>query len=100
MDSPLPYKLARACSLLLILSLIVFAISILPDIWPGVTPIAEHTNVVLIISSFAFVLTAIGTASTVLLGWHADRRQSDEFRLKIEQLELQLKEARAKNVIT
>jgi hypothetical protein len=57
------------------------------------------------LSDYAFVISLgtlfvsmIGTTSTILLGWRADRRQSDEFKLKIEQLELQLREARKSNV--
>jgi hypothetical protein len=42
-----------------------------------------------------FIVSSFGTASTIMLGWRAERRQSQEFRLKIEQLELQLVEARA-----
>jgi hypothetical protein len=43
------------------------------------------------------IVSGIGTASTILLGWRADRRQAKEFKLKIEQLELQLQEARMKS---
>lgn len=48
----------------------------------------------LILSAATFILSAVGTASTVLLGWRNDRRQSREFGLKIEQLEMQLANAR------
>jgi hypothetical protein len=44
------------------------------------------------------VVSAIGTTSTILLGWRAERRQSEEFKLKIKQLELQLQETQAKLV--
>lgn len=48
------------------------------------------------ISILTLITAMIGTASTILLGWRADARQSQEFKLKIEQLELQLVEARGK----
>jgi hypothetical protein len=56
------------------------------------------TLLVAAIAALAFVVNALGTASTVALGWRADQRQAQEFKLKIEQLEMQLAEARAKNV--
>jgi hypothetical protein len=43
-----------------------------------------------IFSMLGMVITMIGTASTVLIGWRAERRQSEEFKLRIKQLELQL----------
>jgi L-asparagine transporter-like permease len=52
----------------------------------------------LAVSTLTAVIALIGSASTIILGWRADRRQSAEFRLKIEQLELQLAEARQKTV--
>jgi hypothetical protein len=51
-----------------------------------------------LISFFTLVVSAIGTTSTILLGWRAERRQSEEFKLKIKQLELQLQETQAKLV--
>jgi hypothetical protein len=54
------------------------------------------------VSVLALIVTAIGATSTILLGWRAERRQadeyklkSDEYKLKIQQLELQLAEAKA-----
>jgi hypothetical protein len=40
------------------------------------------------------VVSAIGTTSTVLLGWRGERRQAQEFKLKYEQLSLQLADAK------
>jgi hypothetical protein len=54
--------------------------------------------ITVLVSFLTFVVSAIGTASTVLLGWRAERRQSEEFKLKIKQLELQLQETQAKLV--
>ena len=54
--------------------------------------------ITLSISFFTLIASAIAIASTILLGWRAERRQSEEFRLKIKQLELQLREAQRKVV--
>jgi hypothetical protein len=69
-------------------------------------PLAAHLNppansipiaaITLLVSSATGVIAMIGSASTIILGWRSDRRQSAEFKLKIEQLELQLAEARLK----
>lgn len=48
----------------------------------------------IIVSVGALFVSALGTASTVLLGWRSDQRQAVEAKLKIEQLELQLEQAR------
>ncbi len=50
------------------------------------------------VSVCTLMVSIIGTASAILLGWRADRRQARETELKIQQLELQLAEARAKVV--
>lgn len=52
------------------------------------------TNLVLAGSALTSTVALLGTASTILLGWREDRRKSQEFKLKIEQLELQLAVAR------
>jgi hypothetical protein len=49
-----------------------------------------------IISLLTSMVATIGSISTILLGWRADRRQSDELKLKLQQLELQIVEARGK----
>jgi hypothetical protein len=48
----------------------------------------------LAISTLALMVTVLGTASTVMLGWRDDKRQTAETKLKIEQLERQLAEAK------
>lgn len=53
-----------------------------------------------IISTCTLVVTTTGTLSALVLGWRGDRRQSQEFRLKIEQLELQIAEMREKSAKT
>jgi hypothetical protein len=55
-------------------------------------------SITLLVSTFTAVIALVGTASTIILGWRADQRQSAEFKLKIEQLELELIEARQKNL--
>jgi hypothetical protein len=48
------------------------------------------------VSVVTLVVSALGTASAVTLGWRADRRQSEELKLKIQQMELQIAEMRRK----
>jgi hypothetical protein len=48
------------------------------------------SEVVAIVSCIGVVIGAIGTSSTMLLGWRAEKRQSEEFKLKIQQLEREL----------
>lgn len=48
------------------------------------------------VAALTFIVSSIGTASTILLGWRMDRRQAHEAALKIEQLELQVRELRLK----
>jgi hypothetical protein len=41
------------------------------------------------------MVTAFGTGSSVVLAWRGEKRESAEFRLKIEQLQLELATERA-----
>jgi hypothetical protein len=67
----------------------------IPTSWlQTILPLAPLLAVV--VSALAFIISSFGTASTIMLGWRSERRQSQEFKLRIEQLELQLIEARAK----
>jgi hypothetical protein len=64
------------------------------------------------IAGMVFLTSALGTASTIVLGWRNDDRQvrelqikieqdaraSREYKLRIEQLEFQLEQARAENL--
>ena len=73
------------------------SIPIFPEALPGRPsgPSATDLGMLAVVGSgLTSLIASIGTASTVLLGWRADRRQSQEFKLKIEQLEFQLVEAR------
>ena len=55
-------------------------------------PIADPVAVYVAISTL--VVTTASAISTIWLAWRGDRRQSREFELKIQQLQLQLNEAR------
>ena len=55
------------------------------------------------VASIATIVTALGTFTTgmatvsnLLLGWRAEKRQAQEFQLKIKQLEHQVQELDAK----
>jgi hypothetical protein len=66
---------------------------------PDIEQLAGLVPIIIVsISFFTLIASAIGATSTILLGWHAERQQSQEFKLKIKQLELQLQEARSKIV--
>lgn len=70
---------------------------------PWLVPdIEQLTGFVLIItvsiSFFALIASAVGATSTILTGWRAERRRSEEFKLRIKQLERQLQEAQGKIV--
>src|SRR5262245_7116355 len=54
----------------------------------------EHETTQFLVAAGTFLLTMVSTVSTVLLAWRGDKRQSREFELKIEQLQLQLEEAK------
>jgi membrane-bound ClpP family serine protease len=79
-------------SLVLLVAGIVLAIY-LPSGGEDINAIAVLT---VLISSLTLLIAMIGTTSTIILSWRADRRQSEEFKLKIQQLELELAEAREK----
>jgi hypothetical protein len=44
-----------------------------------------------VISGLTFLVSSIGTASTVILGWRSERRQTQEFKLKVQQLETEVR---------
>jgi hypothetical protein len=48
------------------------------------------------VSAGALLVSGIGTASSIILGWRNERRQQRESQLRIEQLEAQLTQARRK----
>jgi len=63
-------------------------------------PVPDEQNgqtsalIVPFVSLGTMLLTAIGTTSTVLLGWRSERRANREFTLKIQQLEVQMAQIR------
>jgi hypothetical protein len=50
-----------------------------------------------LLAATTFFISAVGSAATIMLGWKAERRQAEETRLKIAQLELQVSELRSKS---
>jgi hypothetical protein len=47
------------------------------------------------VSACTLIVSTLGTASSVILGWRGERRQAAEWKLKIQQLELELAAAKA-----
>jgi H+/gluconate symporter-like permease len=54
----------------------------------------EIAAIALLVSIAAFVVSFVGTVSTLVLGWRAERREAVESRLRIAQLEKQAADAR------
>jgi hypothetical protein len=86
-----------------ILGLVAVPVSLIGSMIATVLPVGGETinaigAITLSISFLTLLVTVIATSSSILLGWRADRRQSVEYKLKIEQLELQLVEARKKAI--
>ena len=59
--------------------------------------IATASLITIGISFLAMMVAAMGTSSSILLGWRADRRQTEEFELKIQQLERKLAKSKAQD---
>jgi ABC-type Fe3+ transport system permease subunit len=59
--------------------------------------IATASLVTIGISFLAMMVAAMGTSSSILLGWRADRRQTEEFQLKIHQLERKLAKSKVQD---
>jgi hypothetical protein len=105
------YKRARIYARILEWSLGLFLIGIIGQVWEslhyldrglprsgGELLLAIIPIITVLVSFLTLVASAIGTTSTILLGWREERRQSEEFKLKIRELDLQLQEAQAKAV--
>jgi hypothetical protein len=97
------YKLARIFSVIGLIALPLLLVALLtprlyvdyPNDGPQYVSATENIAILTItISSLSMLVALIGTSSTIMLGWRAERRQSAEFKLKIEQLELELAQAR------
>jgi hypothetical protein len=51
------------------------------------------------IALVSMIITAIGTCSTLILGWRNEKRAVSETKLKIEKLELEIAELKLKKAI-
>jgi hypothetical protein len=104
MITSLYYKISRGSAIVLLFSCLFIILTFIlihatpKAAFPRPTSAESIAFDALIVSSIAAFVSAIGTASTVLLGWRADRRQSEELKLKVRDLELKLEEARAKEI--
>jgi hypothetical protein len=58
--------------------------------------IPAYGAITALVSLVGMIVTMAGTTTTILIGWRSERRQSEEFKLKIKQLEFQLEEAKEK----
>ena len=60
----------------------------------------RRADLTFILGLLALCFTGLGTISSVVLGWRTERRQAAESKLRIEQLEIQLAQARAETKIS
>jgi cytochrome c biogenesis factor len=70
--------------------------NILEPIQKKVEPPEPPSTFGLNVSTFTLVFTALGTVSTLILGWRNEKRIIKETKLKIEKLELELTELKSK----
>jgi hypothetical protein len=64
---------------------------------PPLLPIDAKIGLYTAIASLiAMIVSMVGTASTMLIGWRSEHRQSEEFKLKNQQLALQIEELKLK----
>jgi hypothetical protein len=50
-----------------------------------------------LIALVGLLISTVGTVSTLLFSWRSERRQAQEFLLRIEHLEIELSEARERH---
>jgi hypothetical protein len=91
------YRLAIIFAVLVFVStgivILYVTTTILPHLYGGSDLVPFEMNPLAgIISVLTLLVSAIGTASTIVLGWRAERRQAAESQLKVRQLELDLAE--------
>ena len=72
-------------------SVIVVRAALFDATWAGGAP--DHGNLLPVITGF---ISAIGTVSTVILAWRADRRSAKESNLKMIQMQQQIAELQLK----
>jgi hypothetical protein len=103
------FKMAKLFAWLGLISLFIVVLMVISLIYRQSPPIPgtaggsgpdaiENAQIItFLLSSLSTFVATIGTASAVLLAWRTDRRQAEELKLKIAQLELQLAEANTKS---
>jgi len=98
MRSDRPFLLAKIFAWIGLISVVLLVVRIVLAIYlpSGGEDINAIAVLTVLISSLTLLIAMIGTTSTIILSWRADRRQSEEFKLKIQQLELELAEAKEK----
>ena len=97
------FRRAKVYALIVRISTVTLGIGLFLSTWNEVVK-EENNNVLnlitilplatIVVSTSALIISSLGTASAIMLGWRLERRQAQEFKLKIEQLELELAEAR------
>ena len=94
------YKTAKALALLFaVVPVVIYSIFFLRSAFSGEICVvgacfSTRDPMPLYLTFGALFFTAIGTISTMILGWRSEKRQALESRLKVAQLELELAKAR------
>jgi hypothetical protein len=93
--------LAKFLAAMVFVSVSVFVLAILfagadyyssyrSDPSPPPPPSARYLMITAIISVLTFLVGAIGTSFIIFFGWRKERRESEEVKLKLRHLELQI----------
>ena len=89
------YGLARTSAWVAVVSIVLIVAATLFNGSFGAAGVGPSPpGMVLAISALTLAVSICGTTSSILLGWRAERRQSAEFKLRIEQLERELAASR------
>jgi hypothetical protein len=90
------YTLAKIFAALLLISTVVLLFSPVAFLTWGDDPWEFLKPAAFIVSFLTFLLSVVGTAFTVFFGWRKERRESEESKLRIQQLELQVAQLSAR----
>jgi hypothetical protein len=61
----------------------------------------DYSEIATVLIALAgLLISTVGTVSALLLSWRSERRQAEEFLLRIEHLEIELSEARERRSLS
>ena len=99
------YNLARIFSAVGLIAMVILLYKLAPvfPFWLDAisrapTPRDRIEGTSTLIAFISILIALVGVSSTALFGWRADRRRGAKYKLKIEELELQIAETKNKAV--